>query len=89
MIKKLIEKLEIIKNLNLIKKHFRIAKRHKSIDELEKVKFELLDFQGKLIESNQYSDYLATEIYNLFAEIDYTRLQYIQVDQDLGKGYNS
>ena len=32
MIKKLIEKLEIIKNFNLIKKHFRIAKRHKSID---------------------------------------------------------
>ena len=77
MIKKLIEKLEIEKELFLIKKHFRTAKRHKSASELETVKFELLDLQGKLIEEEKYSDYINNEIFNLFAEIDYFTLNNI------------
>ena len=77
MIKKLIEKLEIEKELFLIKKHFRTAKRHRSASELETVKFELLDLQGKLIEEEKYSECIGNEMFNLFAEMDYFKLNYI------------
>ena len=87
MIKKLIERLNAQKEFNLIKKHFKIARRHKSFDELENVKFELLDFQGKLIEENKLSDNINFKIFSLLAEIDYTRLKLIQIDDNISGFY--
>lgn len=76
MIKKLTERFKINKELQTIKKHFRTAKRHKSFNELEKVKFELLDFQGKLVIEDKLSENLSFSIHNLFSEIDYVRLKF-------------
>ena len=77
MIKKLIEKLKTQKELSVIKKHFRIAKRHKSSEELENVKFELLDFQDTLFNRNILTDFILNEINNLFYEIDYFKINHI------------
>ena len=77
MINKLIEKIKIRKEYTEIKKHFKVAKKHRSASELETVKLELLDFQGKLIEEEKYSDNINFEIFNLFAKIDYFKLNYI------------
>ena len=77
MIKKLIEKYEIRKEMRLIRKHFRTAKRHKSSSELENVKFELLDFQGRLVENNKLNDYMSMVILNFFAEINYFKINQI------------
>ena len=77
MIKKLIERYEIRKEFNSIKKHFRIAKRQKSLEALEGVTFELLDFEEKLVKNNQLTYCLTNEIFNFFAEIDYARLKYV------------
>ncbi len=81
MIKKLIERFEINNKFNEIKKHFRTAKKHKSSEELEKVKYELLDFQGELIENNKITEKISFTIYNLLCEIDYARVNLMQVDR--------
>ena len=88
MIKKLINKLEIIKEFNSIKKQYRIAKRHKSCKELENVKFELMDFQAKLINLNKFSNNLSLEILHQFELIENARLKIIQVDRSLLRGYD-
>lgn len=88
MIKKLIENLKTQKELLKIKKHFRIAKRHKSCEELENVTFELLDFQNKLVEEKILSEFMANEIHSLFSDIDYARLKLMQIDRNLVSGYD-
>ena len=77
MIKTLIGKIETAKEIHLIKKHLRIAKKHKSCEELEKVKFELLDIQGKLIVENKYTESINSKMLNLLAEIDHFKLNNI------------
>ena len=88
MIKRLIEKFEIRKELSLIKKHFRIAKKHKSSEELEKVQYELLDFQGELIKNNKLTEETSFIIYNLLCEIDYARINLNQLDRRFVHGYD-
>jgi len=73
MLNKLTEKFKTTKELHIIKKHFRVAKRHKSFSELEKVKFELIDFQDKITKKNQVTEILSWEMYSLFSEIDHAR----------------
>ena len=77
MIEKLIERYELQKELSSIKKNFRIAKRQKSLESLEEIKYDLLDFQKKVTEANQLTDFMLNEIFNLFAELDYARLKYV------------
>ena len=77
MIEKLIERYELQKELSSIKKHFRIAKKQKSLESLEEIKYDLLDFQKKVTKANQLTDFMLNEIFNLFAELDYVRLKYV------------
>ena len=80
MIKKLIKKIEINKKLNIIKKHFKVAKKHKSCEELEIVKFELIDLQGELIELKKFSNDISLDILHLFEQIENARLKLTQID---------
>ena len=87
MIKKLIKKYEIAKEFYSIKKHYRIAKKHKSSEELEKVKYELLNFQDDLIKNNNITEKISFTIYNLFCEIGYARINLNQIDRRFFYGY--
>lgn len=80
MLKTLMEKIEITTEISLIKKHFKTAKKHKSSEELEKVHYELLDFQGELIKNNKLTEKISFTLYNLLCEIDYARINLNQID---------
>ncbi len=77
MIKKLIKRFEMRIKFNSIERNFEIAKKHKSQKELEKVKSDLIYFKDILNKNNLITEKLNFDIYNLFAEIDYARLNII------------
>ena len=73
MIKKLIEKIKTRKEFEEIKKHYRIAKRHRSKQELIEVSNELLKFRDKTVQNNQMDQNLYISIRCLFESIDYVK----------------
>lgn len=74
MIKKLTEKIQMLKELDEIKKHFRVAKRHRSKQELDQVANELSNLKDKAASNDLLDDNLNISIRCLFESIDYFRI---------------
>lgn len=71
MIKTLIRNYTIHNELKQIKKSLKVAKKHQSKIELNKVKLEILDLQGFLIQGDLYSEKLSNKILDIIEEIDF------------------
>ena len=78
MIKKLINKIEIRKELELIKKHYRSAKRHRSETELDNVKRDLLKLHDRAVENDLMDLKLTIEIRCLFEIMYYFKIQHLE-----------